>query len=61
MAGAVIAVLSVTLGAWLSVVTIGSGLLLLILGGWLLTGRDLAVRVPRAQFAVSDSFGGMTA
>ncbi len=61
VAGALIAVLSVTLGAWLSVVTMLSGLLLLVLGGWLATGRDISVRVPRAQLAVSDSFAGMTA
>lgn len=61
VAGALIAVLSVTLGAWLSVVTMLSGLLLLVLGGWLVTGRDVSVRVPRARLAVSESFAGMTA
>lgn len=61
VAGALIAVLSVTLGAWLSVVTMLSGLLLLVLGGWLVTGRDVSVRVPRVQLTVSDSFAGMTA
>jgi cytochrome c-type biogenesis protein len=59
--GALVAALSVSLGPWLSVVTVASGVLLLGLGGWLVTGREVSVRVPRARLTVSGSFAGMTA
>ncbi len=57
--GAVLTLLSVGLGRWLSVVTLVAGLVLLVVGVLLLAGRDVSVRLPRARLAVSGSVPGM--
>ena len=59
--GAALAVFSVSLGAWLSLVTLGAGLVLLVVGVLLLGGRDVWVPVPRARLAVNGSTSGMLA
>jgi cytochrome c biogenesis protein CcdA len=59
--GAGLVLLSLTLGAWLSYVTIGAGIVLVGVGGWLLAGRELTVRLPRARLVVSGSVPGMVA
>jgi cytochrome c-type biogenesis protein len=57
--GAVLTLLSVGLGRWLSVVTLVAGLALLVVGLLLLAGRDVSVHLPRARLAVSGSVPGM--
>lgn len=57
--GAAVTVLSVGLGPWLSVVTFVAGLVLLVVGVLLLSGRDVGVRLPRARLAISGSVSGM--
>jgi cytochrome c biogenesis protein CcdA len=59
--GAALVLLSVSLGPWLSVVTLVSGVALIGVGAWLVSGRDLAVRLPRARLSVSGSVPGMVA
>ena len=59
--GVALVVLSLSLGPWLSYVTIASGVVLLGVGAWLASGRDLALRVPRARLAVSETVPGMVA
>jgi cytochrome c-type biogenesis protein len=58
-AGIAVVLLSLSLGRWLSWVTLASGVLLLALGGWLISGRELRVRIPRARVPVSGSVAGM--
>jgi hypothetical protein len=53
--------LSLTLGPWLSVVTLVAGVVLFVVGGLLLLGKDVSVRVPRAQLVVNGSWPGMVA
>ncbi|MEO6414045.1 MAG: cytochrome c biogenesis protein CcdA [Pedococcus sp.] len=59
--GAAVTLLSLSLGPWLSVVTLVAGLVLLVIGVLLLSGRDVSVRVPRARLKVSGSATGMVA
>lgn len=59
--GVAVATLSFALGSWLFVVTLIAGLLLLAVGVLLLVGRELSVRLPRAQLAVGGSVPGMIA
>jgi cytochrome c biogenesis protein CcdA len=59
--GLAIVGLSVSLGPWLSWVTLASGALLVAVGAWLVSGRDLALRLPRARLSVSGSVPGMVA
>jgi len=59
--GIAVSAFAVRLGDWLSVVTAISGMLLVAAGGWLLAGRELTVRLPRAKLSVSDSVPGMVA
>lgn len=59
--GAAAAVLSLSLGPWLSVVTLASGAVLFVVGLVLITGRDVPLRVPRARLAVNGSTLGMVA
>ena len=61
IAGMLITLLSLSLGDWLSVVTAASGLLLMIAGVYLLTGRELALNLPRARLTVDGSPRGMVA
>ena len=59
--GVAVTALSLTLGPWLAVVTVAAGLVLLVLGLLQISGRDVAVRVPRARLLVDASFPGMVA
>ena len=59
--GAALVLVSLTLGPWLSYVTMASGLGLVVLGAWLLAGRETALRLPRARLGVSGSVPGMLA
>jgi cytochrome c-type biogenesis protein len=59
--GAAFAILSISLGPWLSVVTLLAGLLLLTMGLMLLSGRDVTLRMPRARLLVNGSVPGMVA
>lgn len=44
LVGGVLAPLSLSIGRYLPIVTVGMGVVLVALGGWLLAGRQLAVR-----------------
>lgn len=59
--GVAITALSFSLGPWLSVVTLVAGLALLVIGALLLAGKDVSVRLPRAQLTVTGSAAGMVA
>ncbi|MFC8504186.1 cytochrome c biogenesis CcdA family protein [Pedococcus sp. NPDC057267] len=59
--GAAVSVLSLTLGPWLSVVTLVAGAALLVVGILLLSGRDVTLRTPRARAHVDGSVRGMAA
>jgi len=59
--GVAVTALSLTLGPWLSVVTLLGGLVLLAIGLLQLAGRDLVYRVPRARLRVDGSASGMVA
>lgn len=61
LAGLAVAALSMALGEWLSLVTLASGLLLLVVAALLLAGREPALRIPRARLAVDGSPRGMVA
>lgn len=60
-AGVAVTALSLTLGDWLSYVTMASGALLIVVGGYLLTGREASVRLPRARLGIDGSPRGMLA
>ena len=59
--GLAVTALSVRLGDWLSFVTMGSGALLVVVGAYLLTGRDASLRIPAARLRVDGSARGMVA
>ncbi len=59
--GLLLAVFSVSLGPWLGWVTLVSGVVLVAVGGWLLSGRDLAIGRIRVPLPVSGSGMGMVA
>lgn len=59
--GVAVATLSFALGSWLFVVTLVAGITLLGVGALLLLGKDVSVRLPRAQLAVRGSVPGMVA
>lgn len=59
--GIAVTLLSLSLGPWLSVVTLVAGAVLLIMGLVQLAGRDVSVRVPRARLTVDSSPLGMVA
>ncbi|KRF29006.1 hypothetical protein ASG91_05155 [Phycicoccus sp. Soil802] len=59
--GVAVSALSLTLGPWLSVVTLLAGLVLLVVGAVQLSGRDIPFRVPRARLLVDGSASGMVA
>lgn len=59
LAGLAVTVLSIGLGDWLSLVTVISGLVLLVVGAFLLAGREPVVRIPRARLRVDGSPRGM--
>lgn len=61
VAGVAVSALSVTLGDWLSVLTGVSGLLLVLGGIYVLSGREFSARLPRANLQVSGSNKGMVA
>jgi cytochrome c biogenesis protein CcdA len=57
--GIAVSALSLSLGPWLSVVTMAAGVALLAVGVVQLVGRDVSLRVPRARLAVDRSVLGM--
>lgn len=61
LAGLAVVGMSVSLGPWLSWVTLASGVVLVGAGSWLVSGHDLVLRVPRARLPVSGSIPGMAA
>ncbi|HMO10049.1 MAG TPA: cytochrome c biogenesis protein CcdA [Actinotalea sp.] len=61
VAGLAVTGLSLALGPWLSLVTIGSGVVLVVVGLVLLAGRDPSLRIPRARLRVDGTPRGMAA
>ena len=61
LAGIAVSALAVTFGDWLSVLTGLAGVVLLIAGVGMLMGREISIRLPRANLAVDGSPRGMVA
>ncbi|MCC6496106.1 MAG: cytochrome c biogenesis protein CcdA [Propionibacteriaceae bacterium] len=59
--GLLLALFSVSLGPWLGWVTLVSGAVLVGVGGWLLSGRDLAIGRIRVPLPVNGTWPGMVA
>jgi cytochrome c biogenesis protein CcdA len=61
VAGVMISSFSVQVAAWTPYLTVVVGPLLVLLGAWLLSGRELTARLPRLNRSIGGGPGGMVA
>lgn len=59
--GLLLVLFSVSLGPWLGWVTLISGVLLIVVGGWMVIGRSLSLGTVRVALPVGPSVSGMAA